>query len=115
MRTDDDRLLDPFFRAAQAAPEPGHDMQARLLAAAEAQLAAPAVAARPQRRRHRLAAVLLAALGGWPAMAGMATAAATGVWLGFSSPDLVEGYLGSSESYSLGDYMPDVVEIAGGP
>lgn len=116
MTTEDDDILEPYFRAGRTGPGASDDLMARVMAQAEA-LAAPsaaAPAARPAAARRGLLAGLMAALGGWPAMAGMATAAAAGVWVGFSSPDLVDGYLGTSQGIALGDYMPDVVEIAGG-
>jgi len=51
-----------------------------------------------------------AALGGWPTFAGLATAAVTGVWIGFSAPDAVDdltaGYLGYSSDPQFSDLMP---------
>lgn len=48
---------------------------------------------------------LLAAVGGWPALSGLATAGMAGVWLGFSPPtsvgDLAAEYLGLAGSYDL--------------
>jgi len=61
---------------------------------------------------------LLALLGGWPAMGGLATACAAGVWLGIAPPDFLPDPVGlvvaeqsSSvnllDSYSLSSLMPE--------
>lgn len=79
--------LDGFFAAARnetaALPEA---LEARMLAdAAQVHRARAA----PARRRQATAGPirqLLAALGGWPAVGGLAAACAAGVWLGFAPP-----------------------------
>ncbi len=86
--TDSDRDLvdlDMFFDAARRETTvlPG-DLERRIVADAarvlhERQIAA--VAPRPGRWRQ-----LYDMLGGWPAIAALATACAAGVWLGFSPP-----------------------------
>ncbi|MFZ5965322.1 hypothetical protein ACOXXX_20455 [Thalassococcus sp. BH17M4-6] len=80
--------LGAYFSAARAdTPEPPADLMARI----EAQ----ALAARPDpdpAPHRRPLAGLIAALGGWPAMAGLAAAACAGVWLGFSPPDAMLAY-----------------------
>ncbi len=106
---DDGLDLQAFFDAAQGqGPEASPDLLARVLADAEDQRAAPvAPARRPRLPRLR---ALAAALGGWPAFAGLATAAVTGVWIGFSAPDTVDdltaGYLGIAETPQFADLMP---------
>lgn len=110
MATDrDDIALERLFAAGRAGPQPTDDFMARILADA-AQQAAPLPQA--PRRRSGVLATLLASIGGWPAAAGMATAAATGVWLGFSSPDLVDSYVGAAGSVALGEFLPDVGVLA---
>jgi len=60
---------------------------------------------------------LLALLGGWPAMGGLATACAAGVWIGVSPPDFLPDPVGlmaeqnSSvnllDSYALSSVLPE--------
>ena len=105
----DDFELDGLFAAARdTAPVPTGDLMARVMADAEAQVAAqatPAPVARPG-----LWAGLLAAIGGWPAAAGLATAAVTGVMVGFYTPDTLDdltgGYIGAALGYGVEDFMP---------
>jgi hypothetical protein len=114
MATEQDReiALERLFAAGRSGPPAGDDLVARILAGAAAEVrAAPRQPAAPARRG--VMATLVGLIGGWPAMAGMASAAAAGVWLGFSSPDLVDGYLGGGD-LSLGEFMPDVSLLAEG-
>lgn len=93
-RTDGD--LEVFFQAArEVAAEPSPDLMARVLADAYAEqdaaaiatgadtAGAPAETPRPPRRRI---AGLLEAIGGWPAVAGLAAATLAGVWIGYNPP-----------------------------
>jgi hypothetical protein len=107
--------LDGFFEAARGyAPAPSPDLLARVLADAEAtQQAGPGtepagVPATPDgfvARLYRL-------LGGWPAMAGLATAALTGIWIGTTLP---EGLIGTAEAAYLVDITPEMAfDLAGG-
>jgi len=89
MRHDD---LDDLFSAARAcAPAPSAALLARVLADAEAARPRPAAAplraapARPAPRRGPWSA-LAAALGGGGGIAGLATAAGAGLWLGLVQP-----------------------------
>lgn len=114
----DDAGLEAFFTAARAeTPVPSEGLMARIMADADAEIAArEAAAARPARRaRPGLIAALIGALGGWPAVAGMVTATVAGVWFGFASPDevnaLAGGLLwsdatGGTTSYDLEDILP---------
>jgi len=56
-------------------------------------------------------AALIATLGGWPAVAGLATATVAGIWIGYAAPDtlnqLTDGYLAVG-SYEFGDLLPAV-------
>ena len=114
-RDDDDMMLESLFEAGRAeAPVPSQDLMARILADAQANMPAPAPivrAARPVRRG--LLAGLLAAVGGWPSVATMATATVAGIWLGFAQPDTLNtlsgGTLlpGSAEAaYEVDDLVP---------
>ncbi|TCP21411.1 dihydroorotate dehydrogenase [Rhodovulum adriaticum] len=90
-----DAELDSLFEAARvSAPDPSAALLARIMDDAMAQAGARAVpdpAPAPQRRpggsvRRRLLACVLAGLGGWPSMAGLATAGVVGIWIGYADP-----------------------------
>ncbi|MCB1358498.1 MAG: dihydroorotate dehydrogenase [Maritimibacter sp.] len=118
----DDAGLEAFFAAGRThAPEPGADLMARILADAGAEIDArdATLAAARRRRRPGLWAGLVAAIGGWPALASMATAAVAGVWLGFASPAMLSSVTGgllpttgtgsetgSETAYELEDLLP---------
>ena len=81
--------LEAFFAAARAEPEPASEaLMARVLgdALAQQRRTAPAAAPRGAVRAGRpgLLAGLFVSLGGWPAVAGLGTAAVVGLWIGFS-------------------------------
>lgn len=92
-------------------PVPSDDLMARILADAEAaQVRAVAVPPRVGWRNW------LAALGGWPALGGMAVAGVTGLWLGVAPPaavdELVAEMLGETVSVDfLG--LSDPFELEG--
>ena len=87
--------LDALFALTQTTPVPPTDqLLGRIMADAEQvdrerskQAATPQV---PVRSRGLLAG-LIAALGGWPAMGGLAMATATGLYLGAAPPDSLTG------------------------
>lgn len=87
--TDDD--LDGLFAEARAdSPAPSPALMARILADAAAVQPRPAAA--PPRRavpRFGLGAVL-AALGGFGSLAGLASAAVAGLWIGLAPPAAVD-------------------------
>ena len=114
-------LVAGFAAARAAAPVPGVALMDRILADADAvqRLAAlpprPAKAAvRPSRRRFAALADLSALLGGWPALSGMATAAAAGVWIGLGADAAGLGLaaLGGADDAAAG---AAVVELLPGP
>lgn len=95
--------LDDFFEAGRAdAPMPDAALMARVLADADAQTAARAASAQP--RESWLRAVLRG-LGGWPTVAGLATATAAGVWIGVALPDVTSTFVGGG-GYDLNDLLP---------
>lgn len=114
----DDAALEAFFVAGRAhAPEPGAELMARIMADADAEVDARTPVRVPvaPRKRKSLWASFVSGIGGWPAVASMATAAVTGIWLGFASPDQVNALTGgllSSDggsgeiSYELEDLLP---------
>lgn len=91
----DDAFLDALFDAERQArkgsdPEVPPELLARVLADAETVQAGFATAALPERaapKRPGLLAQLGAALGGWPAFAGLAAASVCGLWIGISPPE----------------------------
>lgn len=99
--------LETFFEAARAAPaEPDAALMARVLADAgrvQAERRAAAVT-RPLRAVPGWRATLAEAIGGWPAMAGLAAAMVAGIWIGVSPPAALAGIAqtvlgGASDAY----------------
>ncbi|WP_421703995.1 dihydroorotate dehydrogenase [Aliiroseovarius sp.] len=114
-RDDDDKMLESFFEAGRAdAPVPSQDLMARILADAQANMPAPAPLARPATPARRGFLVgLLAAVGGWPSVATMATATVAGIWLGFAQPDTLSNLSGgtllpgsTATAYEVDDLVP---------
>ncbi len=117
--TDHDRLtdseLDALFDAGRdAAPVPSEALMVRIMADAEAEITRREGPRAPARRRGPFAG-FLAGLGGWPALAGLATATVAGVWLGFSAPDSLNSLAGglllpdsatTATRYDLEDIVP---------
>lgn len=84
-RSPPDLLEDFFVQARSCPPEPDPALMAQILQAGLAHQPRPA----PGRARQRrgVFAQVLAVLGGWQTLGGMATAAAAGVWIGFAGLD----------------------------
>lgn len=104
-----DEDMDLFFDAARAAaPQPSADLMARIMADAEAQQ--PVAVPLAPRQHPGIIRGFLAAIGGWPAMAGMMTATVAGLWIGVNPPtgleDIASTFLGSKTTEYLSDYMP---------
>lgn len=108
--------LETYFAAERdVTSQPSVELMARIMADSRthAQTHSPAARAaltpRPAVRRGMFAS-LLDAVGGWPSLAGMATATVAGVWIGFSQPaglDLVaDQLLGTSDTTYLVDLVP---------
>lgn len=118
-----DDALESFFAAARdEVPQPSDGLMARIMVDAEMELAAHAAPAAAPRRAPRLGvwAAITAAFGGWPALAGMATATVAGVWLGFASPDDLNTLSGGvllpasdTATYELEDMLPGYGALAG--
>lgn len=116
----DDELEGLFAAARAQTPVPSADLMARILADAEAQAVpepAPATGGRtggrPVRPTRGFWAALVAGLGGWPVLAGMATATVAGVWLGFATPEALDTMAGgilmpgqTETGYQLEDMVP---------
>ncbi|MDQ2095699.1 hypothetical protein [Rhodalgimonas zhirmunskyi] len=114
-----DRTLEAFFSAArETRAEPSAEFMARMMSDALAAQAGIKAEDSAEDRTVRSASTskfglrlggLFAALGGWPAMTGLTTAALTGIWLGFSpvtgvSDTLASLVIGESDSSYVIDY-----------
>ncbi len=104
-----DAFLDSLFAEERSARALENDVSSDLLArvlgdaeAVQAEQAAPVFKTPAPARRPSLIAQIGAALGGWPAFAGLAAASMCGVWLGVSPPeglsDTAMLYLGSTDT-----------------
>lgn len=86
----DDLELETFFQAGRAATiAPSDRLMAAILQDAQAhQPSSPVLT--PASRPKSFWQELLSQIGGWPALAGMATATVAGLWIGFAAPDELE-------------------------
>lgn len=91
--TDDrnDAFFDALMREARSdVQRPGEGLFDRIMQDADMVLAeAAAPTAGPARTRRPLGAVLLAAIGGWGAVSGLAAATVAGLWIGIAPPAAV--------------------------
>ncbi|MDE9449327.1 hypothetical protein J3R80_02455 [Aliiroseovarius sp. Z3] len=124
----DDHELEAFFNAARNdTATPSDALMAAILDDAATEQAgrdaSPSslkdkslVQGKDRRQRRGFWADLRASMGGWPALAGMATATIAGVWIGFVSPAQLEAMSGglvlsgdystSAQTYVLEDFAP---------
>lgn len=92
MTTPEKDPLDVFFEASKAAqPEASDALMARIMADAVALQPEPVVVSSPT--PVGLWGRISDAMGGWPSMAGLATAAAAGLWIGIDTPTLADGVM----------------------
>lgn len=112
MTRNSDTQLQSFFDAAQnAAPQPSDALMARILADAQMHLPAAEQTVQIAQRQTGFFAGIVGLLGGWSAVAGLATATVAGVWIGFSAPVELDGYasvLLPSSNYGAADLMPTI-------
>ncbi|WP_068112929.1 hypothetical protein [Tropicimonas marinistellae] len=111
-----DEELEVFFEASRvAAPDPSPEMLARVLADAYSaqdaiEIEAPATA--PETSRRAGLGGVFSAIGGWPAMAGLVTATAAGIWIGYNPPStvdtLTQPLLGSVYNLTMDSSLPDI-------
>lgn len=101
-----------FALAADDTPAPSVALTAKIIADAERiadQREAESVRL-PVRVPRRKFSDLLRALGGWPALSGLATATVVGVWIGFAPPefvsDIADSYLMTESGFGVEDFMP---------
>ncbi len=103
----ENKLVDVLLDVAKDdAPRPSNDLMARVLADAVTTQAGFARVP-PQTPTPPIWHDLFRFLGGWPAMAGLATATVAGVWLGVFPPgflpDATDAYLGLDDAVYLID------------
>lgn len=109
---DQDAGLEAFFQAGRAAaPAPSDALIATILQDAKA-LQPEAALLTGSTVRRSFWRDLSAQIGGWPALAGMATATLVGLWIGFSAPDQLETLSGGivlAGDYTTADtlYAPE--------
>jgi hypothetical protein len=101
--------LDAFFAAGvEDAPAPSQALMSSVLADAMATQAAFQTSAAPAAPALGFWAAMGVAIGGWPAVTGLAAATVAGVWIGVSPPQGLDTFsetvFGSSYEYS--DYLP---------
>ncbi len=111
----DDAQLEAFFEAGrEEVPELSDSFMAALLQDA-AQVQPQTVPLAPKRAARPFWKELVAQIGGWPALAGMATATVAGVWIGFAAPDQLETLSGGvllAGDYASVDTIYDVQDFA---
>lgn len=135
-----DQTLDALFAEARdAAPVPSGDLLARIMADAEGEIATRAAGEQAQREamrprsRHPLIVAMVAALGGWRSVAGLATAGVAGLAIGLGAPSVVTSlavgdygavsgtgattsfetsYDTSADGYALDDLVPSFYDLA---
>ncbi|WP_204115839.1 hypothetical protein [Shimia biformata] len=111
---DDTDVLETFFDAARADPSatPSEALLQRIMADAAAEQFAATAPAPVRGKRKGPIAALVAALGGWQPVGGLAVATLAGVWIGFglSSTYLPDG-LDSLTSAGTEVYLS---ELSGG-
>lgn len=102
-----ERLL---ARAVVNDPVPSMALMQRIVADADSALDR---LQKPVHRRRELG--ILAALGGWPALTGLVTATAAGIWIGFAQPGPVGGFadgvIPADSGYDIGDLMPEYESV----
>ncbi|WP_247227695.1 hypothetical protein [Yoonia sp. F2084L] len=98
----DDMLDDLFAQARGVDPTPSNDLMTRVLTDADAVQPKPVV--RPD-TRPGFWVRLVDAVGGWPAVSGLAAATIAGLWVGVAPPasvsDLTATLIGDEVSISL--------------
>ncbi|MCY4336735.1 MAG: hypothetical protein OXC60_18935 [Litoreibacter sp.] len=98
--------LDALFAEAKAArPVVDERLTVRIIEDAAVVQPAPVVVARPSQGPL---ARLLELLGGWPAVGGLVTAAATGIYIGFAQPSLLTGVeeAVTDPSFTTSSFLP---------
>lgn len=94
MTSPDKDPLDAFFEAAQADPPKVNDaLMARIMVNAQQLQPVVPVLDGPKPETFGLWTRIKDGMGGWPSMAGLATAAVAGLWIGIDTPTLADGVM----------------------
>ncbi len=110
MTKNDDMFLTELFAEARDADlqVPQH-LMARVLIDADEQIAATAKAA--QKPQQGLWSLLMTAIGGWPAVGGLAMAGVAGIWVGYAPPtgipDIANNVWGDAMTVTVLDVSTD--------
>jgi hypothetical protein len=108
----DDMLDDLFAQARGTSPVPSDALMARVIADADA--IQPRAVAAPV-ARPGLMMRMLDAIGGWPAVSGLAMATVAGIWVGVAPPasvqDVTAAMMGDEVSINL--FTTDLILDAG--
>ena len=103
-----------FFDAAKATPPaPSDALMARVLQDAVAAQPIPDAPLRARVSASSLWRDFLRAVGGWPAMAGLASAAVAGLWLGVAPPAALPGAATAYLSLGVDSYLVDAAPSLG--
>lgn len=108
--------LNKLFEQANAEPpQPSSDFLARVLSDGEAMQPALQGLSIPPKRGFAAAlrsgfAQFGDMIGGWPALAGLSSAAIAGVWIGLSQPDMLSDPLSSVISRTFGSSFDVLME-----
>jgi len=108
-----DSELEALFAAASAErPGVSPALLKRVMEDAMAEAEARAAPARAPRRavRRGIVAGVIAAIGGWPAMGGLATAGVVGLWIGYSDPGALDAVTQAAQDggYDMADLVPSL-------
>lgn len=112
-RTDrEERALDALFDVARSdVPEPSPDLLARVLSDAEAvQAGRLAETGKTPPRRRAVPGfwkMLIAAIGGWPSLGGVAAAGIAGLWIGLNPPSAIQDQISQALAETSGFEMLD--------
>ncbi len=106
-----DHGLDGVFARA-VRPMPSDDLMARIMADAQAHMPRPMAARRPDGWR-----AVLAVLGGWLPVGGLAMATAAGLVIGMFMPDALgafagDGFVTGAGAYDLSDLSPQIYQFS---
>ncbi len=105
----DDALEALFAVARTEVPLPSGALMDRLRDTALAEQPRPVV----RRARRGPVSALIEAIGGWPALAGLATAGVMGLWIGANPPQALTGLLVASDLTALAPYDLSLLDEEG--
>lgn len=115
-RDDMDHGLDAVFAQA-ARPMPSDDLMARIMADAQAHVPRPLMPRPVAARRAGGWQAVLAVLGGWLPVGGLAMATVAGLAIGMVMPDALgafasDGFATGAGAYDLSDLSPQIYQFS---